>query len=323
MQTALSLPAPCPGVTTWAEPKQGVFLRESSSHRQVRIGVYDPSLPGREQKMRPCPDGFALLGVPALNRCLESSAPWVCIDEIGYLENAFPAYQEALNALLEKKQLLACVRKQNLPFLQALCSRNDVCCIDLDDPFGSCGCVIMASGLSRRYGENKLMASFHGRPLLHGVLDATEGIFTKRVVVTRHQEVAALCRERGIDALLHDRPYRSDTIRLGLAAVGSVAGCMFCPGDQPLLKQETPASLCLAGSQEPDAIWRPACGQTAGAPVLFPSRTFQELNALSQNQGGGQVIKKYPECLRYISIRDRYELMDVDCPADLQALERV
>ncbi len=322
LEKELALPSPCPGVTTWAVPKQGVFLRENPSHSQTQIGVYDPSLPGLSQKMRPCPAGFQELGIPALTRCLEAPDPWICLDEIGYLETAVPAYQEALEALLEKKQILASVRRQELPFLQALCSREDVCCIDLDDPFGSCGCVIMASGLGRRFGGNKLMVPFRGRPLLQGVLDATEGIFKKRVVVTRHQEVAKLCGKQGIFTVLHEKPFRSDTIRLGLSAVGDVAGCMFCPGDQPLLRQETAAALCLAARQEPEAIWRPACGQTAGSPVLFPSWTFPELNALSQNQGGGQLMKQYPQRMRYVNVRDMAELMDVDCPADLQNLSQ-
>lgn len=272
--------------------------------------------------MLPCPAGFEALGIPALQRCLDTDSPWICIDEIGYLETDFPAYQKALDSLLENKRLLAVVRKQDIPFLQALCRREDVFCIDMDDPFGKCGCVIMASGSGTRFGENKLMAPFHGKPLLLGILDATEGIFAKRAVITRHSEIAGLCRDRGIFTVLHNMPFRSDTIRLGLDAVGDTDRCMFCPGDQPLLRQETIAALCLSASQKPDAIWRPVCGNTAGSPVLFPSWTFPELKALSQKQGGSHVIKKYPECLRYLSIQDIDELKDVDRPADLQALSQ-
>ena len=39
------------------------------------------------------------------------------------------------------------------------------------------GCVIMASGLGKRFGGNKLMADFHGEPMVCRILDATEGIF--------------------------------------------------------------------------------------------------------------------------------------------------
>ena len=50
------------------------------------------------------------------------------------------------------------------------------------------GCVIMASGLSRRFGTNKLLADFCGQPMLCRAFDATAtpGI-AARIVVTAAQ----------------------------------------------------------------------------------------------------------------------------------------
>ena len=109
--------------------------------------------------------------------------------------------------------------------------------------FPRIGCVIMASGLGKRFGGNKLMADFHGRPMVQKALDATEGLFSRRVVVTRHESVADLCRKQKIDVVLHDLPHRSDTVRLGLEALGELDACMFLTGDQPLLRRETVAKL--------------------------------------------------------------------------------
>ncbi len=67
--------------------------------------------------------------------------------------------------------------------------------------FPAVGCVIMASGMSRRFGSNKLLADFGGGPMLLRALEATEGVVQRRVVVTRHEEVAALCRARGAPVL--------------------------------------------------------------------------------------------------------------------------
>ena len=48
------------------------------------------------------------------------------------------------------------------------------------------GCVIMASGLARRFGSNKLLADFGGRPLLCRALEVTATpALAARVVVTR------------------------------------------------------------------------------------------------------------------------------------------
>ena len=152
------------------------------------------------------------------------------------------------------------------------------------------------------------------------VLDATEGLFSHRVVVTRHEDVAKLCEARGIQVVLHDLPHRSDTVRLGLEAMGEVDRCLFAPADQPLLRKETVAALVIASKNEPDAIWRIAHEELFGSPVVFPKWAFSQLQSLPQGKGGGVVIKKYPERLRVVNVRDMYELKDVDSPEDLSEL---
>lgn len=183
------------------------------------------------------------------------------------------------------------------------------------------GCVIMASGQGKRFGGNKLMALFRGEPLICRILDATEGIFDARVVVTRHGDVAELCRERGIETVLHDLPFRSDTVRLGLEAVGNVDGCLFCPGDQPLLGCAAVEELMKRAAARPERIWRTAYRDRVGAPVYFPKWCFEELRCLPRGEGGGVVVKKYPEQVGLSPVRDEYELMDVDTPQDLARLE--
>lgn len=252
---------------------------------------------------------------------MQVNSEWVTIDEIGYLEAGHPGYRNAVRTLMQKKRLIAVVRKQDIPFLQELCSHPDAFMVDLDAPYGNIGCVIMASGLGTRFGGNKLMADFRGRPLIAHVLDATAGIFSHRVVVTRHRDVVDLCREHGIDVVLHDLPHQSDTVRLGLKSLANLAdACMFCSGDQPLLCQETVASLALTGANDKTSIWRTVWNSTAGTPVLFPKWTFPELLALPEGFGGSYVIKKYPEQVRMIPVRDMYELKDVDTQEDLSVL---
>ena len=80
------------------------------------------------------------------------------------------------------------------------------------------------------------------------------------------------------------------------------------------------SDLALAAVNGPEFIWRPAFGDTPGAPVLFPRWTFPELSTLPEGKGGGVVVKKYPEHLRTVGVRDEYELMDADSPQDLSFL---
>ncbi|OUQ20982.1 hypothetical protein B5E82_01150 [Lachnoclostridium sp. An138] len=243
---------------------------------------------------------------------------------------------------MERKRLAAAVRRQDLPFLTELCGRPDVFLVDLDVPFGKLGCVIMASGLGKRFGGNKLMAELKGKPLIQYALDATEGIFERRVVVTRHKEVEELCRRQGVPVVFHSLPYRSDTVRLGLESLGAgtdagksgteteikiappaengLEGCMFCPGDQPMLGRETVASLALCAASGKNTIWRAVWNGQEGSPVLFPAWVFPELLALPEGKGGGFAAGKHRELVRTVSARSQWELKDVDCLEDLELL---
>ena len=187
-------------------------------------------------------------------------------------------------------------------------------------PGKTMGCVIMASGLGKRFGGNKLMAEFGGQPMIARILAATDDSFDRRVVVTRHEAVAAYCRARNVEVVLHNLPNRNDTVRLGLEAVGEVDGCLFCPGDQPLLKKETIEALINGWKRKSDCIWRPSFEDQPGAPILFPKWAFSELLTLPEGKGGGFLARKYPERVRLHPVRDPYELMDVDTRETLREL---
>ena len=104
----------------------------------------------------------------------------------------------------------------------------------------SCACIIMASGQGKRFGSNKLMADFLGEPLIAGILKVTENIFARRVIVTRHRDVENLCKSLGLEVVLHDKPHRNDTVRLGLEALEkNYTHYAFCMGDQPLVKKSS------------------------------------------------------------------------------------
>ena len=189
--------------------------------------------------------------------------------------------------------------------------------------FPRIACVIMASGLGKRFGGNKLMADFHGKPMLQRALEATEGLFARRVVVTRHERVAAFCREQNVDVVLHDLPHRNDTVRLGLEALDDPDACMFLPGDQPLLRRETVANLLHSWQEHPACMVRPIYEDTEGSPVLFPAWAFPELKNLPEGKGGSAVIKNHPQEMIRVSVSDPFELADADTPETLELLRQL
>ncbi len=200
------------------------------------------------------------------------------------------------------------------------------------------GCVIMASGLSRRFGSNKLLADFCGQPMLCRAIAATDTLqLAARIVVTRSEEVRALGEKCGVPVLLHSLPGRNDTVRLGLSALleqePDLAGCMFLPGDQPFLHRETIERLISAFMQTQKETEREIFRlghrfkndpePLVGSPVLFERGYFAELCALPEGKGGNVLLKKYPEHVHTVYIADRNELADADTPDALARLEAV
>ena len=200
----------------------------------------------------------------------------------------------------------------------------------------STGCVLMASGLSTRFGSNKLLAPFDGQPLLYRAFAATDTPqLSARIVVTRSAQVQALCKAQGVPVLLHALPGRNDTVRLGLSALlaqhPELTGCMFLPGDQPLLRRATVDQLLTAFAQtqkETERVilrlgWRAGGAEPLlGSPVLFGSGHFDALRALPEGRGGGVVIRQHPGCVRAVYAQSAEELEDADTVERLEALKR-
>lgn len=308
-----------PVLETWAKPRDSVWMREAGE-KPFRIGVFDAAAAGTEQKMRAETAVLSTKGAEAVDNLFRLPQEWVGIDEIGYLETGCQSYCEALLRLMERKRVLAVIRKADIPFLSELLNRQDACVVDLDREIREMGCVVMASGLGTRFGGNKLMADLGGQPMIGWVLDAAAA-FRHRVVVTRHTDVAAYCQARGAEVILHELPLRSDTVRLGIQAMpDSIEGCLFCPGDQPMIGEDTLAAMALGFSQTPEYIWRPACGDVPGAPVLFPRWAFDELADLPAGKGGNVLTKRYPERVRTIQVADEHELTDIDTQDTLEEM---
>ena len=177
---------------------------------------------------------------------------------------------------------------------------------------------------------------FGGAPLIAQALDVTETpALAARVVVTRSPEVAELACKAGVKTILHSLPGRNDTVRLGLEALLSelpgLAGCIFLPGDQPLLRKESLEAMARdfsALDEKERAIlrlgFRAEDGtERLGSPVLFGSSYFGALCSLPEGKGGGVVIRRHPESVRAVYAARQEELEDADTVEELERLRRL
>ena len=165
------------------------------------------------------------------------------------------------------------------------------------------------------------MADLDGEPLIAHAIRATDSLFAKRVAVTRHKDVAQLCRSLGVETVMHNEPLRSDTVRLGMQVMGGCDTVTFIQADQPLISANTLAALLRSAEMNPEFIWRISFRGTPGAPVLFPAWAFDELRALPPGKGGGFVAKAHARRVRCVEAASEWELFDVDTVQDLEVLQ--
>jgi molybdenum cofactor cytidylyltransferase len=314
-----------------------------------------PVSPKKGNNMTSVEDGFINCACPAIKKHLMTSADSVfVIDELGYLESSCIPFQENIKNLLDNSRVLAVIRKQSTEFLDSIKSRSDVLLIDIDNTFSSISCIIMASGMSKRFGTNKLLASFNNNTLFENAINISRFVdFCETLAVTRHDELVQICEQEHIHCIKHNMPYRNDMVRLGVSRILKetnrhksccTQGILFLPSDQPLITKTSLQLLCLLfiyynssyfacnstdkssnannNINNNNKICRLAFNENAGAPVIFPECYYNELLTLPLGKGGGFIAKKYPAQVVLVPAQDEYELYDIDTPDDLIRLSR-
>ena len=184
------------------------------------------------------------------------------------------------------------------------------------------GCVVMAAGDARRFGENKLAALFEGRPLILRALDAVPAEeFAAVAVVTQYPEVETLAERYGFIPVHNPHPDWgiSHTIRLGLEALGDCDAAMFQVSDQPMLRRETVKAEVEFFRRHPDKLVGLGHNGVRGNPCIFPAAYFPELLELTEDHGGSSVIRRHEEELLLFEAPER-ELSDADTRQALRAM---
>lgn len=181
--------------------------------------------------------------------------------------------------------------------------------------------LVLAAGRSSRMGgPNKLLATIDGKPLVAHVVDAALASRAASVtVVTGHM------RERIAEALagravaLVDNPDfgegMSTSLRVGLTQVPAEAeAVVVLLADMPRI---TPDMIdTLIDAYEPDRgalIAVPTFAGKRGNPVLWSRRFFGDLERISGDIGGRNVIGSYPEAVSEVELGAAVAL-DLDTP---------
>jgi molybdenum cofactor cytidylyltransferase len=163
--------------------------------------------------------------------------------------------------------------------------------------------------------------------MLAHVVDAALASRARPVIVVtghQHQDIAAALAGRDV-RLVHAPDHasgQSASLRAGLRALPpEAAAALVCLGDMPLV----PAALLdqLIAAWDPDegrTLVRPVHDGAAGNPVLWDRRYFNDIAALSGDQGARALLRDHADQITEIETASDAVLRDFDTPQTLADL---
>jgi molybdenum cofactor cytidylyltransferase len=92
--------------------------------------------------------------------------------------------------------------------------------------------------------------------------------------------------------------------------------------DVPLLEVDTITRVIDTWRRTRAPIVRPAMGNRHGHPVIFDRAVFEELRSAPLENGAKAVVRAHAHDLVDVTVGDEGCLIDVDTPADYDALRR-
>jgi molybdenum cofactor cytidylyltransferase len=184
--------------------------------------------------------------------------------------------------------------------------------------------IVLAAGLARRMGRQKLLLDLAGKPVVRWSVEAVVPHVDDVVVVTGPEptRVPEILRDLPVRFAVNPRP--EDGQGTSIAAGASVLApgtraALVALGDQPRLPSAVIPSLLQAFAQSGAAIVAPVYRGVQGTPVLFASTVFSELAALTGDVGARAVVRARPERVALVEL-DLPMPVDVDTPEDLAKL---
>jgi molybdenum cofactor cytidylyltransferase len=187
--------------------------------------------------------------------------------------------------------------------------------------------VVLAAGLSRRMGENKLLVEIDGRPMIARVVDALADAPLSSVnVVLGHDaaRVRAALAGRAVHFVECADYARglSASLRAGIAAVegAGVDAALVCLGDMPWVSAAHVRALVDAfDAAAGRAVCVPCFAGKRGNPVLWAARFFPEMQALTGDTGARELLERHAELVWPVEVGDAAVILDIDTH---EALER-
>lgn len=176
--------------------------------------------------------------------------------------------------------------------------------------------VLLAAGRGTRFGGDKLSAPLDGEPLLfHAIRIARAAPVARVVVVARPGlDTGDWPGAPAVQVVRLDSAELSDTLKTGIAAAAGARGAFVFLGDMPRIPRDLAARLAEGLGSAYAAM--PRHDGRSGHPVLLSARAFEDIPALSGDEGAGRLLRQRKD-VAFVECDDPAIHFDIDRREDL------
>jgi molybdenum cofactor cytidylyltransferase len=188
--------------------------------------------------------------------------------------------------------------------------------------------IILAAGMSKRFGKTKQLHELGGSTILSWVIDASirSDLDTLFLVLGHESEaVKASLGDRLADprlSIVVNPDYAkgmSTSLQAGLrAARDGYPSIMVLMGDQPLLSPGAINHILLAFKSSDMDICASVHGGKRVLPVCISNRFYDEIFKVRGDMGAREIIKNNPEAVLPVDMEGEGGFIDIDCREDLE-----
>lgn len=170
---------------------------------------------------------------------------------------------------------------------------------------------VLASGVSKRMGKDKLLVEYNGTYLLENITSKL-ATFPQDCYIVCHNDYRQIASKYDVEILQNDDYHLGQSSSIKRSLLVDCENYGYYLGDMPSISIKTIEEL----KNKHELITMIRSGEISSAPLLINKQYIDELKALEGDRGAKKVVLNHLEDVKYVEVNSD-ELFDVDTKEDL------